>query len=222
MTKIIDNADGDKLSVSFDYLNSLSESELLSAPRVTTMNRKPAVVADFQTEYYLTQVYNEVWTTEGGFGGTPTQSVITQPMFSPFNFGIALSVTPQIRDNDQIRLWLNPEVRARIGEKRFEQKNIVGTNETVTEIVLPTTSWQAAWTNVIVHDGDTLVLGGLVQDKTIHNNQKMPYLADIPLIGFFFRGKSKEVSQSSLLIFVTPDIIDTTGARFFSVGKEAS
>jgi len=73
-----------------------------------------------------------------------------------------------------------------------------------------------------VHDGDTLVLGGLVQDKTIHNNQKMPYLADIPLIGFFFRGKSKEVSQSSLLIFVTPDIIDTTGARFFSVGKEAS
>ncbi|HOL20702.1 MAG TPA: tetratricopeptide repeat protein [Candidatus Hydrogenedens sp.] len=222
MTKIIDNADGDKLSVSFDYLNSLSESELLSAPRVTTMNRKPAVVADFQTEYYLTQVYNEVWTTEGGFGGTPTQSVITQPTFSPFNFGIALSVTPQIRDNDQIRLWLNPEVRARIGEKRFEQKNIVGTNETVTEIVLPTTSWQAAWTNVIVHDGDTLVLGGLVQDKTIHNNQKMPYLADIPLIGFFFRGKSKEVSQSSLLIFVTPDIIDTTGARFFSVGKEAS
>jgi type II secretory pathway component GspD/PulD (secretin) len=48
----------------------------------------------------------------------------------------------------------------------------------------------------------------------------MPYLADIPLIGFFFRGKSKEVQQSSLLIFVTPDIIDTTGARFFSVGKE--
>ena len=222
ITKIIDNADGDQLGVVFDYLNSLRESELLSAPRVTTMNRKPAVVADFQTEYYLTQVYNEVYVSEGGFGGSQTQSVITQPQFSPFNFGIALSVTPQIRDNDQVRLWLNPEVRARIGEKKFEQKNVVGTTETKTEIILPTTSWQAAWTNVIVHDGDTLVLGGLVQDKTIHSNQKMPYLADIPLIGFFFRGKSKEVQQSSLLIFVTPDIIDTTGARFFSVGKESS
>ena len=222
VTKIIDNADGDQLGVVFDYLNSLRESELLSAPRVTTMNRKPAVVADFQTEYYLTQVYNEVYVSEGGFGGSQTQSVISQPQFSPFNFGIALSVTPQIRDNDQVRLWLNPEVRARIGEKKFEQKNVVGTTETKTEIILPTTSWQAAWTNVIVHDGDTLVLGGLVQDKTIHSNQKMPYLADIPLIGFFFRGKSKEVQQSSLLIFVTPDIIDTTGARFFSVGKESS
>ncbi len=222
ITKIIDNADGDQLGVAFDYLNSLRESELLSAPRVTTMNRKPAVVADFQTEYYLTQVYNEVYVSEGGFGGSQTQSVITQPQFSPFNFGIALSVTPQIRDNDQVRLWLNPEVRARIGEKKFEQKSVVGTTQVTTEIILPTTSWQAAWTNVIVHDGDTLVLGGLVQDKTIHSNQKMPYLADIPLIGFFFRGKSKEVQQSSLLIFVTPDIIDTTGARFFSVGKETS
>ncbi|MCX8064974.1 MAG: hypothetical protein N3G21_07360, partial [Candidatus Hydrogenedentes bacterium] len=222
ITKIIDNADGDKLSVAFDYLNSLRESELLSAPRVTTMNRKPAVVADFQTEYYLTQVYNEVYLTEGGFGGSQTQSVITQPQFSPFNFGIALSVTPQIRDNDQVRLWLNPEVRARIGEKKFTQKNVIGTSEVTTEIILPTTSWQAAWTNVIVHDGDTLVLGGLVQDKTIRSNQKMPYLADIPVLGFFFRGKSREVQQSSLLIFVTPDIIDTTGARFFSVGKETS
>ena len=222
ITKIIDNADGDQLGVAFDYLNSLRESELLSAPRVTTMNRKPAVVADFQTEYYLTQVYNEVYVSDGGFGASQTQSVITQPQFSPFNFGIALSVTPQIRDNDQVRLWLNPEVRARIGEKKFEQKSVVGTTQVTTEIILPTTSWQAAWTNVIVHDGDTLVLGGLVQDKTIHSNQKMPYLADIPLIGFFFRGKSKEVQQSSLLIFVTPDIIDTTGARFFSVGKETS
>ena len=220
VTKIIDNADGDQLSVTFDYLNSLEESELLSAPRVTTMNRKPAVVADFQTEYYITQVYNEVYISEGGFGGSQTQSVISEPQFTPFNFGIALSVTPQIRDNDQVRLWLNPEVRTRIGEKEFEQKNIVGDVESVTKIILPTTSWQAAWTNVVVHDGDTLVLGGLVQDKTIHSNQKMPYLADIPLIGFFFRGKSKEVQQSSLLIFVTPDIIDTTGARFFSVGKE--
>jgi len=144
-----------------------------------------------------------------------------EPQFSPFNFGIALSVTPQIRDNDQVRLWLNPEVRARVGEKKFEQKSIVGGSSTTTDIILPTTSWQAVWTNVIVHDGDTLVLGGLVQDSTIHNEQKMPYVADIPLLGFFFRGKAREVKQSSLLIFVTPDIIDTTGARFFSVGKES-
>ena len=85
------------------------------------------------------------------------------------------------------------------------------------EINLPTTSWQAVWTNVIVHDGDTLVLGGLVQDQSSKSEQKMPYLADIPVVGFFFKGSKKEVKQSSLLIFVTPDIIDSTGARFFDV-----
>jgi len=43
----------------------------------------------------------------------------------------------------------------------------------------------------------------------------VPYLGDIPVLGFFFRGKSREVSQSSLLIFVTPTIIDPSGARYF-------
>jgi type II secretory pathway component GspD/PulD (secretin) len=63
------------------------------------------------------------------------------------------------------------------------------------------------------------VLGGLVQDKTVKGEERMPYIADIPVIGFFFRGKSRIVEQSSLLIFVTPDIIDTTGARFFDLGS---
>ena len=89
-------------------------------------------------------------------------------------------------------------------------------------IVLPNTSTQAVWTNVIVHDGDTLVLGGLVSDQTTKGKQKVPYLADIPVLGFLFRGKSNQIKQSSLLIFVTPTIIDTTGARFFEAGTGLS
>ncbi len=216
-TTIIDNKDGDKLSVTFDYLDSLQNSELLSAPRVTTMNRKPAVIADFQTEYFVASVDTLVTTTDAGLGGQPTTAFTQRVNPIPFNFGIALSVTPQIRDNNQIRLWLNPEVRSRIGQKTFTQTSIVGDQEVRNEITLPTTSWQAVWTNVIVHDGDTLVLGGLVQDQSSYGKQKMPYLGDLPLLGFFFRAKGQESRQSSLLIFVKPDIIDTTGARFFEI-----
>jgi type II secretory pathway component HofQ len=79
----------------------------------------------------------------------------------------------------------------------------------------PRTTTQAVWTNVIVHDGDTLVLGGTIQDQTNRGEEKVPYLGDIPLLGVFFRGKSKSTRQSSLLIFVTVDIIDPTGARNF-------
>lgn len=216
---ILQNADGDSLSLTLDLLDSLSETELLSAPRVTTMNRKPAVIVDYTTEYFVTQVQSGVFVTDGGFGGTPTTNIVNQAIPQAFNFGISLSVTPQIRDDDNVRLWLNPEVRTRLGEKQFEQTNISEGNEQTSVFTLPTVSWQAVWTNVIVHDGDTLVLGGLVQDQTIKGEDKVPYIGNIPLVGFFFRGKSREVSQSSLLIFVTPNILDTTGARYFDVGS---
>ncbi len=217
---IIDNADGDKLALTFDYLDSLEESELLSAPRVTTMNRKPAVVADFSTEYFISAVNTQILTLGSGFSGNTSSNFVQNVIPTSYNFGIALSVTPQIRDNDQVRLWLNPEVRTKTGQKSFEQKQVISGEEISNEIVLPTTSWQAVWTNVIVHDGDTLVLGGLVQDQTSKGTQKMPYLADIPVIGFFFKGSKRESKQSSLLIFVTPDIIDSTGARFFDIAGD--
>jgi len=115
-------------------------------------------------------------------------------------------------------LWLNPQVTTRGTEKKFTQTTVIDDQERISEFTLPSTSTQAVWTNVIVHDGDTLVLGGLVADQTVKGKQKLPYLADIPVLGSLFRGKHRQVRQSSLLIFVTPDIIDTTGARFFEVG----
>ena len=218
---ITNNADGDKITATLDYLNTLDESELLSAPRVTTMNRKPAVIADLSTEYFVSQVYTEVISAQAGFGGTASLGYTQQVVPTPFNFGITLSVTPQISGGDQVRLWLNPQVTTRGAEKTFEQKSVINGTEITTDITLPNTSTQAVWTNVIVHDGDTLVLGGLVSDQTVRSKHKMPYLADIPVLGFFFRGKSKNASQSSLLIFVTPTVIDTTGARFFEAGNSA-
>ena len=183
------------------------------------MNRKPAVVADFMTEYFLSSTNTQIFPGSTSSNGTTQTGLIQNPQATPYNFGIALSVTPQIRDNDQVRLWLNPEVRTRVGEKTFTSKSALGDTVIENQIILPSTSWQAVWTNVIVHDGDTLVLGGLIQDRTIKDEKKMPYISDIPIIGFFFRGKSREIKQSSLLVFVTPDIVDSTGARFFDVGE---
>jgi type II secretory pathway component GspD/PulD (secretin) len=221
---ITNNADGDKIGATFDYINTLEESELLSAPRVTTMNRKPAVIADLSTEYFVSQVYTEMIAAQNNMygGGTASIGYTQQVVPTAFNFGITLSVTPQISGGDQVRLWLNPQVTTRGTEKTFTQKSVISGNEITSEITLPSTSTQAIWTNVIVHDGDTLVLGGLVTDQTIKDRHKMPYLADIPLLGFFFRGKSKSASQSTLLIFVTPTIIDTTGAKFFEAGGAAT
>ena len=215
---IMDNQDGDTLKVTFDYLNSLDESELLSAPRVTTMNRKPAVIAQFETEYYVTSVETQMITSEAGFGGSGSIGYSQNPIPQAFNFGYSLSVTPQISGGDQVRLWLNPQVTSRGTNTTFTQKSIIAGDSIETTVTLPGSKTQAVWTNVIVHDGDTLVLGGLVTDTTIKGTKKMPYVADLPVIGFLFRGKERTVQQTSLLIFVTPDIVDTTGARFFQMG----
>jgi len=219
---LTNNKDGDNATVAFDYLSTLEESELLSAPRVTTMNRKPAVIADLSSEYYVAEVRTELVSTTGNLGSSGNIGYTQSVMPTRFDFGITLSVTPQISGSDQVRLWLNPQVTAKGSDKTFVQRSIVNGTELNDQITLPNMTTQAVWTNVIVHDGDTLVLGGLVADRTVKGKQKMPYLGDIPILGFFFRGKSKSVSQSSLLIFVTPTIIDTTGSRFFEAGTTSA
>jgi len=216
---IINNEDGNAINVTFDFLDSLGESELLSAPRVTTMNQKPAVIADIESEWFLTNVFfNSLINTGGGggvtVGGDTFVSEFQSQTFQEFIFGITLSVTPQISGN-QVRLWMNPQVTSIKERKEFVITSQIGEGSSETTVTLPTIVTQAVWTNVIVTDGDTVVLGGTVRDSTLKKDTKFPFLADIPVIGYFCRGKSREVQQSSLLIFVTPDIIDTTGARYF-------
>jgi type II secretory pathway component GspD/PulD (secretin) len=213
---LTNNEDGDSLSVVFDYLNMIGESELLSAPRVTTMNQKPAVIVDLTTRTFVTNVLSS-GTVVGGGGLAGTSDVFTTniPIQQQFIEGITLSVTPQISE-DQIRLWLNPQVTEIIGEDRFTSTQQLGTAQPTTQTFSsPIMSTQSVWTNVIVKDGDTLVLGGLVKDKTIKSEERLPYLHQIPVLGFFFKGKSRVVDQASLLIFVTADIIDITGSKYF-------
>jgi len=218
-TTLLNNSDGDMVGVTMDYLNSLTDTELLSAPRVTTMNRKPAVIADILTQTFNTQVISTLQTSDAGFGGTPTTAAQQQLLFTEFFFGITLSVTPQITGGNQVRLWLNPQVTTQQGVDEFVQRSVIDGDTLEAEISFPRTSVQSVWTNVIVNDGDTLVLGGLITDRTTKGQERLPYLSEIPVIGFLFRGKSVEINQSSLLIFVTVDIIDPTGARFFEAAS---
>jgi len=180
------------------------------------MNQKPAVIVDLTTRTFVTNIITSgAVVGGGGLGGTSDVFATQIPITTQFIEGITLSVTPQISE-DQIRLWLNPQVTEIIGQDNFITTSQIGTQEpTRTVLSSPIISTQSVWTNVIVKDGDTLVLGGLVKDKTIKSEERMPYLHQIPVLGWFFRGKSNEVDQASLLIFVTADIIDITGSKYF-------
>jgi tetratricopeptide (TPR) repeat protein len=118
---IFNTADGDSLSVTYEFLDSLTESELLSAPRVTTMNQKPAVIADITTQFFLTNVITDVQVlanTTSNISDSSVLNTLQSLQFTQFIFGITLSVTPQISGN-QIRLWLNPQVVTLVGTDQF-------------------------------------------------------------------------------------------------------
>jgi len=209
------NEDGDFISATIEFLSQLEHSELLSAPKVIALNRKPAMFADVQTEYFDFFRQTQIVGSGFFFGGATSPGIVENVMPTAWIFGITLSVTAQIGKGEQIRLWVNPQVIDKVGEKKFTSRSFTQGVEVESTQTVPTTDVKAVWSNVIVHDGDTLVLGGMVTDEELERIEKLPWLADLPLVGRLFKGTGKTSQQRSLLIFVTPTIIDTTGAKFF-------
>ncbi len=73
--------------------------------------------------------------------------------------------------------------------------------------LIPVLDTQTTFTKVMIKDGETLVIGGLVKDKVIDVVNKVPLLGDIPVMGYFFKHKGKTTVKKNLLIFVTPKIV---------------
>ena len=122
----------------------------------------------------------------GGMGGYGGFSISRQ------NVGLTLNITPQINDDNQVRL----EIKLEVSEV-----------SSVDSTMGPNISKKNANTTSIVADQQTIVIGGLITDNEVETTQKVPVLGDIPILGFFFRHKSSLIKKRNLLIFLTPYII---------------
>ena len=110
---------------------------------------------------------------------------------------LRLEVTPSITPDGKVQMALKIEKDA-IGEYTNNGPSI-NTNE--------------LQTNVLVNDGETIVLGGIFDDLKTNNYQKVPFLGDLPVVGNLFKNNSKKSSQTELLIFVTPRIVNDSVVR---------
>ncbi|CAM2953243.1 type IV pilus secretin PilQ [Acinetobacter celticus] len=110
---------------------------------------------------------------------------------------LRLEVTPSITPDGKVQMALKIEKDA-IGEYTNNGPSI-NTNE--------------LQTNVLVNDGETIVLGGIFDDLKTNNYQKVPFLGDLPVVGNLFKNNSKRSSQTELLIFVTPRIVNDSVVR---------
>lgn len=177
-----------ELSATLDIIFNDTNTKILSTPSITTQDNNTAtinVVTKDPVPNYTYNTDNNAWEISG---------------FEYVEYGVVLEVTPQIHKGGFITLLVKPEVSENLGDKEFTS----GSGATAEIPVLYT---QTTSTRVTVKNGETLVIGGLVRDKTVDTVNKIPILGDIPLLGYLFKHKNKTVEKKNLLIFITPKII---------------
>jgi general secretion pathway protein D len=170
-------------------LLSLTDTNVLSTPQVLAAdNQKAKIVVGENRPFPTGQA-------QGITGGT----LVT---IERKDVGVTLELTPQVLENDLIRLEIKQEITA-IAEAVAQT---IGTGA-ATVPVGPTTTKRSMETTTIAKDGQTLVVGGLVRDNLTLSERKVPLLGDIPLLGWLFRFQSRQSEKLNLLVFLTPSLV---------------
>lgn len=190
---------GGNYSTILSLLKQYGETTVLSRPRITVIDKQEAKILVGSKEVYVT---SEVTTTTGG-----TYHTTDNVQF--VDVGVRLAVTPEINRAGFVTLKIKPEVSSSDATKTVQLKNPDGSTRTVVPFV--TTS--EAVTTVIVKDGTTIIIGGLMKDTLVDHKERVPFLGDIPLVGKLFSSAGKTKEKTELVILLTPHIIegDKTG-----------
>jgi type II secretory pathway component GspD/PulD (secretin) len=179
--------DADGVNAVFSFLNKNAEAKVISAPRTVTLDNEPARIEVTRASPIINVTAGTANTTGG--------SQITYT-----NLGIILNVTPRISANNYVNLKVVPEV-SRIFDTVTKSLGVSGIFQADEYDI------RRMETRVMIPSGNTLVLGGLVQDDIRVQNTKVPLLGDIPFMGSAFRSDSKQRAKNNLIIFVTPTIV---------------
>jgi general secretion pathway protein D len=174
------------LSALATALESTGYGTILSTPNILTLDNEEAEIVVAQNVPFVTGSFAQATGTDGTVN--PFQTVERQDV------GLILRVTPQISEGNIIKLEIYQEV------SNVDETPVGG----ATDI---TTRKRSLDTTVAVDDGNTVVLGGLVDDRFMQNEQRVPGLSRIPILGALFRNRSKDKQKTSLMVFLRPKIV---------------
>ena len=180
-----------------NFLETHGRVQVLSSPRIATMNNQKAVLKVGTDEFFVTNVTTT--TTTSGTNTIVSPTITTQPFFS----GIALDVTPQISEDNQITLHIHPSV-SQVSDK---PKTInLGTLGNFT-VPLASSNVNESDTIVRVRDGSIVAIGGLMRQAQNETRSQVPGAGDLPLVGNLFRNRAEGVSKSELVILLKTSVI---------------
>lgn len=177
--------DGSGYGVLLQALANASNTNLLSTPSIMTLDNQEAEIVVGQNVPFITG------SSTSGQNGTsnPFQTISREDV------GLTLQVTPQINEGDVVRLQVLQEVSA-----------VVPSAEGINSADLITNK-RSIRTTILADEGETIVLGGLIQDDFTDSESKVPLLGDIPLIGRLFKSQRRSRVKRNLLVFLRPSII---------------
>ncbi|MBS1225518.1 MAG: type pilus assembly protein PilQ, partial [Proteobacteria bacterium] len=178
LVSLLDPASGNLLNLELRALEEENRGKVISNPRVMTTNQKPAVILNGTQIPYITP----------GTANNPA-TVTFKDAF------LCLLVDPQILNNDSVILTVEVQKDSVRNLSLVLQDN-------------PAIDTKRIKTQVRVNNGETLVLGGIFDGEETSTVSKVPFLGDIPGVGWMFKSTTKENTKTELIIFLTPRILD--------------
>jgi len=177
------------------FLKTQGNVKAISNPKIMTLNNQPALISVGSEFFYTIQQTQNQQGSGGGVANT-LQNNLVQSVFA----GILLDITPEIDDNGRITLKVNPSLSETINA-------IQPSEDGSTRAVPPDLNRRQLSAVVSVQDGERVILGGLIQSKDSINENKVPLLGDIPILGWLFKYEEKVNSIEELVIVIEPHII---------------
>ncbi|WP_214660666.1 pilus (MSHA type) biogenesis protein MshL, partial [sulfur-oxidizing endosymbiont of Gigantopelta aegis] len=204
-----------------ELLGTQGNVQVLSSPRIATMNNQKAVIKVGTDRYFVTDLNSS--NASSNIGGSA--SLIPDLELTPFFSGVALDVTPQIDDNGEIVLHIHPSI-----SNVTEDNREISFSEDVT-ISLPMAKSTIRESDSIIRakNGQMVIIGGLMSTKATDDNASVPFFGDLPVIGNAFKHQRELAVKSELVIMlkatylesdaVINDTLQETHERFKNLQK---
>lgn len=181
---------GQNLNMLLQALEGIGETKILSNPHIATLDGKKAEI-----KVTTREPYSEAKLETGSTN-------VVGETFQFIDVGVSLDVTPRINDEDMISMLIRPEISSVIAR-------YTGAIQTSDGVPVVRTSY--ADTSVLIKNGETIIIAGMIENEKQESEARVPILGRIPLLGVLFRNTIRESKNRELIVFLTPRIV--TGER---------
>ena len=216
---------GNNPTAIINLLETFGTTKVLSSPRLSVLNNQTALLKVVENVVYFNVKSEISGTTVAGV--TPPKAFTTTPQ--TVSVGLVLSVTPQVSDNDSVTLNVRPTITSIGAMVADPNPDLIISN------LVPQIRVREIESVMRVASGNIAILGGLMEDKISYQNQRIPIIGQVPLVGELVNSRNNQAQKSELVIFLRPVVIkdasidgDYVGMRdllpderFFSQPKEA-